>query len=112
MGQAGGPRLVEWEELAGSEPYPGVTARRFDAEHASVIRYELAPGASYPIHSHPEEQLVLLLAGEVEFHAAGAAVTLREGDLYHVPGHVPHGARATGSGTAVFLNIVAPRRRG
>jgi quercetin dioxygenase-like cupin family protein len=101
---------VDWEAVPPVEPYPGVSARRFDTAHATVVRYQLAQGAQYPLHDHPEEQLVHVIEGSVAFSLGDREVVLSASDLVHVPGDVPHGARGLGPGTATFLNIVIPRR--
>jgi quercetin dioxygenase-like cupin family protein len=103
--------LIGWSELPPSQPYDGVQARRFDTEHATVVRYELEPGARYPLHDHPEEQLVQVLTGSIELELGASRLLLVAGDLAHVPGGVRHGARCPGPQGAVFLNIVIPRRR-
>jgi quercetin dioxygenase-like cupin family protein len=103
---------VDWQRFPASDPYPGVSARRADTAHATVVRYELAPGAQYPLHSHPEEQLVHVLAGRVAFRLGDGEVELEQGDLVYLPGDLAHGARGAGPETATFLNIVVPRRPG
>jgi quercetin dioxygenase-like cupin family protein len=108
LARVAGP--VSWDDLPEAEPHPGVHARRFDTEHATVVRYELAPGAEYPLHRHPEEQLVQVLVGNLDFQLGDSTLRLAEGDLVHVAGDVRHGARCRGPDTTVFLNVVIPRR--
>ena len=47
-------------ELPASEPFAGLTRRTIDATKATVNEYAFRPGASFPIHKHPEEQVTLL----------------------------------------------------
>jgi quercetin dioxygenase-like cupin family protein len=56
-----------------------------------------APGAEAPYHAHHEEQIVIILDGELEFDLDGVVQTMRSGDVAVVPSWVPHGARTTGS---------------
>jgi quercetin dioxygenase-like cupin family protein len=102
--------LVDWAAVAESEPYADVRARRFDTGQATVVRYEFGPDAVYPWHEHGEEQLVHVLSGAIELELGATTLSLTAGDLVHVPGGVPHGARAREAG-AIFLNVVVPRRR-
>jgi quercetin dioxygenase-like cupin family protein len=102
--------VVDWERLLAHEPYPGVLARRFDTVHATIVRYELAPDARYPLHDHPEEQLVHHLGGRLALRLGGRELVLAQCDLVHVPANLPHAARNIGPDTAIFLNIVIPRR--
>jgi quercetin dioxygenase-like cupin family protein len=41
-------------------------------------------------HSHPHEQVGMLLAGRATFYIGGEEKTLQAGDLYRIPGHVRH----------------------
>ncbi|BDG59199.1 cupin domain-containing protein [Caldinitratiruptor microaerophilus] len=102
---------IDWSAQAAREPYPGVVARRWDGANMTVVRYEFAPGAVFPDHHHPEEQLAIVLQGTIEFHVGARTILLGRGDEAFVPGGVPHSARAGPTG-AVMLNIVAPRRGG
>lgn len=103
---------VAWERLPASHPFAGVTAYRFDTAYATVVRYEIQPGAAYPPHSHPEEQVVHVLAGEMEFWVDGRGVRLRSGDTLYVPGGAEHGSRVEGPDPVTFLVVVVPRRQG
>jgi quercetin dioxygenase-like cupin family protein len=100
---------VDWSALEEARPFPGVRARRLDTAGATLVRYEFEPGAGYPEHAHPEEQVVVVLSGEGTFHAGGEAVALRPGGVLTTPGGLPHRAVA-GPGGVVFVNIVVPRR--
>ena len=46
-----------------------------------------------PFHVHEEEQIALVLEGELEFNIDGSIRTLQVGDVAVVPSWVPHGAR-------------------
>jgi quercetin dioxygenase-like cupin family protein len=102
--------MIRWEELPAAEPHAGVRARRFDTQHATVVRYEFDPGARYPLHDHPEEQLVQIVSGQVDLRLGTSTLELGAGDLVHVPGGITHGVHCRGPEPAVFLNIVMPRR--
>ncbi len=95
--------------LPGKEIAKGVTIRPLAGEHVMFTYVELAPHAEVPSHSHPHEQLGLMLEGEMEMEIGGERRTLGPGDAYTIPGGVPHGAR-TGSTRALVLDIFHPRR--
>lgn len=104
-------RTADWDGVAPKHPHPGITTRRLDFAHMTVVRYEFAPGAVFPLHHHAEEQLVVVVAGEVEFTVGGELVRVRAGDTLLTPSWVAHGGRA-GAGGTVFFNVLAPRRTG
>ncbi len=103
--------MIDWDALPASTPQPGVEARRFDGAAMTVVEYRFAAGAAgYPLHRHPEEQLVQVLEGTLDFTVAGVVTRLGPGQSAYVAGGVEHGARPVGGTGARFLNIVAPRR--
>ena len=73
----------------------------------SVVRFE--PGADLPEHAHPHEQMGLLLSGRLEFTIGGETALLEAGDIWRIPGSVPHSARAL-DGPVVALDVFHPVR--
>jgi quercetin dioxygenase-like cupin family protein len=103
------PEFGNFDAIAVDEPYPGVRRTAFDTSRATVTRYEFEPGAVFPLHRHPQEQITVLEAGEAEFTVAGEVKVLRSGAWSVVPPGIEHGMTAGRSG-ARFLAIVVPRR--
>jgi quercetin dioxygenase-like cupin family protein len=98
-----------FDELPGEEVYPGVVRRSFSSAHATVTSYSFAPGASFPLHRHPQEQITLVQAGEVEMSVGEAVEPLSAGDWSVTPPELEHGLRAGPDGAQVVA-IVVPRR--
>jgi quercetin dioxygenase-like cupin family protein len=68
------------------------------------VLVEFAPGASFPRHSHPGEEIVYVVEGSIEYALDGRPpVTLMAGEVLFVPAGTPHAARNTGSVKAVEL---------
>jgi quercetin dioxygenase-like cupin family protein len=99
-----------FEELGGDSPYPGIARRVLTTSKATVQEYSFAPGATYPLHHHPQEQITLVLDGELTFNAGGDSQELSAGAWSVVPGDVPHGITAGPVG-ARFLAILVPPRK-
>jgi oxalate decarboxylase/phosphoglucose isomerase-like protein (cupin superfamily) len=68
--------IGDFQSLDASEPHPGVRLRRFDSVNATVNEYTFDPGASFPLHWHPQEQVTLVLDGEVEMTIDGETSSL------------------------------------
>jgi quercetin dioxygenase-like cupin family protein len=98
-----------FERLDADEPYPGVTRRSFSSQHATVTSYTFEPGASFPRHQHPQEQITIVERGEVRFTVGETVHELHPGDWSVVPADVEHGLEATGEG-AEILAVIVPRR--
>ncbi len=59
-------------------------------------RLQLDEGCSVPLHSHENEQLSFVISGALRFTVGdrGETVTVRSGQLLHLPSGVPHAAIA------------------
>jgi quercetin dioxygenase-like cupin family protein len=66
-------------------------------------RVDFAPGASFPRHTHPGEEIIYVLAGTLEYEVAGKPVTLKAGDVLFVPSGTVHAARNVGTDPAAEL---------
>jgi mannose-6-phosphate isomerase-like protein (cupin superfamily) len=97
------------DELPKRTPYPGVECWSFSSSRATVTKYRFAANARFPLHDHPEEQIVLVEEGTLEFALGDATISMRGGDWAVVEPDVPHGATA-GSHGAEFVAVVVPAR--
>ena len=88
---------------------PGVTAKIASGEKLMFSLVTLAPNAAVPTHSHPHEQMGLMVSGTMEFTIEGETRVLSGGGMFFVPGGVPHAAKA-GPGGAVALDAFSPPR--
>jgi quercetin dioxygenase-like cupin family protein len=66
-------------------------------------RVDFAPGASFPRHRHPGEEIIYVLAGTLEYEVDGKPVTVKAGDVLFVPTGVIHAARNVGKEPAAEL---------
>jgi quercetin dioxygenase-like cupin family protein len=101
--------LGRFAELAPDEPFPGLERRTFDATGATVNEYRFQPGARFPVHTHPQEQITVVEEGEVEMTIGDEVKVLAAGAWSVVGPNVPHGIRARDGGARI-LAIVVPRR--
>jgi quercetin dioxygenase-like cupin family protein len=63
------------------------------------VRVDLDPGVTFPMHSHPGEEVIYVLEGVWEYQVEGkGAMTLKAGDVLFIPAGVKHGAKNVGSG--------------
>lgn len=97
------------DELAIEEPLPGVRRSRFDGDRATVLVYWFEPGARHGLHSHSEEQLMIVQEGAITLRLENGASSARAGDYVVVPSGVVHGVDASADG-ARLLVVIAPRR--
>lgn len=70
--------------------FPGVTVQTCAAERMMLSLARLEPHAVVEEHSHPHEQVGLVLEGRAVFTIGGEEKTLQAGDMFRIPGGVPH----------------------
>lgn len=99
-----------FDDMPTDAPFPGVTRASFTSAKATVNRYAFAPGATFPLHAHPEEQITLVERGRVELTIGGESQALDVGDWSVVAPDAPHGITAGPAGAAIVAIIVPARR--
>jgi quercetin dioxygenase-like cupin family protein len=87
----------------------GVTAKALFGDAAMINLVDLEPGAVVPLHSHPHEQLGLLVRGSMTLMVNGVDHVLAEMDAYALPGDVEHEGIAGPEG-ALVLDVFHPVR--
>jgi quercetin dioxygenase-like cupin family protein len=102
-------QLIHFDEIPAFAMAPGVDAKALFGEKAMFNLVELAPGSSVPPHSHPHEQLGVILSGMLALTVDGATHELGPMDAYTLPGDVEHSATCGPAG-AVVLDVFAPIR--
>lgn len=67
-------------------------------------------GHASPMHSHENEQVCIVLTGELTVHTTDDAVTLRANDSVLLDGGEAHSAENTGDTVATGIDVFAPGR--
>jgi quercetin dioxygenase-like cupin family protein len=70
--------------------FPGVTIATCSADKMMLSYVELQPHSAVAEHSHPHEQVGIVLEGRAIFHIGGEEKTLSKGEMYRIPGNVKH----------------------
>lgn len=96
-------------DLETEEPFPGVRRKALSTERLTVSRYAFEPGATFPLHSHPQEQLTVVEQGVVAMTIGGSERRLEAGGWSVVDPGVVHGITAGADGARI-LAIVSPAR--
>jgi len=86
-------RFVDVNAVAPVEILPGLEFRPVLGDRTLTNFVRFAPHTEAPMHSHQEEQIVLVLEGEFEFEIDGNVRLMRAGDVAVIPSWVRHGAR-------------------
>jgi quercetin dioxygenase-like cupin family protein len=81
--------------------FPGVELRAIAGSKLMLSVVRLEPESIVRDHSHPHEQMGILLEGKLEFTIGGVTQLLGPGDMWRIPGNVSHRVRALESSVAV-----------
>lgn len=72
--------------------------------------FEKPPGHSSPLHDHENEQVCIVLAGELTVYTEDDAVTLEQHDSVLLESGESHRVENTGEKQSVGLDVFAPGR--
>jgi quercetin dioxygenase-like cupin family protein len=103
------PQWVHFEQLRRFDLAEGVSGRPLFGQGAMINLIEFEPGAVVPPHSHPHEQLGIVLRGMHTLVVAGDVHELEPMQGYVIPGGVEHWGSAGPEG-AVVLDVFNPVR--
>ena len=90
--------------------WEGVVVRAVHGERVTLGLLELAPNSIVPEHSHPNEQMGVLVRGSFKrFQVADESREIRPGDTWRILGGVPHEVE-TGPEGALVVELWSPPR--
>lgn len=101
-----------FDNLAGIQArqlFDGISARAVHGEHLTFAVVTLEPDAVVIEHSHENEQLGIVLEGELTLRVGEEARTLGPDETWRIAPHVVHSGHA-GSGGAVVIDVFSPPR--
>jgi len=101
--------FVTAEECSRHHLFPGVDIATAAGERLMLSVVRFAPEDVVPVHSHPHEQMGLLLEGTLDFTVGDERQTLTAGQMWRIPPHVEHTVVAIG-GPARALDVFHPIR--
>jgi quercetin dioxygenase-like cupin family protein len=103
-------RYVTVSDIEAVEFLPGLEFRPVLGDNVMTNFVTFAPHTVAPLHVHEEEQVVIVLDGELEFIIDGKTKLMRPGDVAVIPSWVPHGARTLDTGCTEVDVFTPPRK--
>jgi quercetin dioxygenase-like cupin family protein len=98
------PEVLDWGRLRWMSNPPSTGAK-----HLTVIDVTLAPGKGHDFHKHPDqEEVIYVVAGEVEQWVDRDKRKLVPGDCAHIPAGVVHASFNVGATDAKVVAILGP----
>ena len=103
------PQFVRFDDVRAFTLAEGVSGRPLFGENAMLNLIEFEPGAVVPLHSHPHEQLGIVLRGVQVLVVEGVEHPLGAMEGYVLPGGIEHSAHCGPEGATV-LDVFQPVR--
>ncbi|WP_243095093.1 cupin domain-containing protein [Thermus thalpophilus] len=85
-----------------------MTLRPFAGERLMAVRVEAPAGARAPAHSHPHEQMTLVVSGRLRFRVGEEWREVGPMEVVHIPPGMEHEAEVLEE--AVFFDLFHPVR--
>lgn len=101
--------FLRFSEIAHREPFPGVKGRYHHSPQMTAGEVTLDAGVAVPMHSHPHDQMTLVLSGRLDFALGNETRELGPGDMVVIPGGVSHGVPRTREACRL-VDVFAPTR--
>ena len=103
-------KQIDWEAIEWKSVRDGIERKAFGSDNVTLALHRLSPGHALLPHSHPNEQVVYILEGEMDFHIGDKTVRLGPGGLAVIPPNVTHYGQVVGDKPALNLDVFTPAR--
>ncbi|HEX3277501.1 MAG TPA: cupin domain-containing protein [Thermoleophilaceae bacterium] len=104
-------RFVRFDDVDPLNVIEGLEFRPVTTDSVMTNFVTFEPDAPAPTHHHVEQQIAIVLTGELTFTVGGETRTMRAGECAVIPPHVPHGGTAGPQGCTV-IDVFTPPRAG
>lgn len=100
---------LNWSAIPVQHPAEGIERQMLVGEQMMICRFRFAPFLVTPEHTHPHEQMSLVVSGHVRFLIEGEEHVAGPGDVLHFVPNCVHGATMLDE-EVVLIDIFTPVR--
>jgi unsaturated pyranuronate lyase len=97
-----------WDTVIAEQLTNNIRRRMIAGTKEMMVRWEFDKGAVAARHSHPHEQIVVMVEGRLKLIVGGAERILGPDDIVVIPPDIPHEAEALED--TVVIDIFSPPR--
>jgi quercetin dioxygenase-like cupin family protein len=101
--------VTDWSKIPVEQTAEGIERQMIIGENMMMCRFRFAPFVITNEHSHPHEQMTLVIKGKVKFIISGIERILSAGDVLHFPPNNRHGATMLDE-EVILIDIFSPIR--
>jgi quercetin dioxygenase-like cupin family protein len=102
-------RWATFGDLPPLDFLPGLTFQPVTTDTVMTNYVTFEPDTVADMHQHVEQQIAIVLGGELEFTVGEETRVMHAGDCVVIPPHVPHGGQAGPQGCTA-LDVFTPPR--
>ena len=101
--------VTDWTKVPAEQTAPGIMRQMVVGQNVMLVRFTFDPFLVTDEHTHPHEQMTLVMKGRVKFIIEGEPVIAIAGDVLHFPANNRHGATMLDE-EVVLIDIFSPIR--
>jgi quercetin dioxygenase-like cupin family protein len=101
--------VTDWDKIPAVETAPGIKRQMVVGQNVMMCRFTFDPFVITAEHTHPHEQMTLVIKGKVKFTISGEVRIVSGGDVLHFPPHNRHGATMLEE-EVILIDIFSPIR--
>ena len=98
-----------WSKIPVEKTAEGIERQIVIGQNVMMCRFTFAPYVITAEHSHPHEQMTLVVKGKVKFIISGKERIVSAGDVLHFPPNNRHGAAMLDE-EVILIDIFSPIR--
>ncbi len=102
-------RLYRWDEIALEKVTEMFSRKIVTGDREMLAQVYLKRGCLVPMHAHESEQMSYVLQGALRFRIGAEDITVREGEVLHIPSWIEHQAEALED--TLELDVFSPIRQ-
>jgi unsaturated pyranuronate lyase len=97
-----------WQSLPSERVSEDISRRMVVGEKEMLVRWEFRKGGLAARHSHPHEQIVMMVSGRLRLAVGDEEKILEPEEIVVIPPHTPHEAEALED--TVVIDVFSPPR--
>ena len=101
--------ITDWDKIPVENVSEGIERQMVVGQNMMVCRFRFAPNVVTPEHTHPHEQITMVMKGKVKFFVDGIPHMMSPGDVLHFPPHNLHGATMLDE-EVILIDVFSPIR--
>ena len=101
--------ITTYRQVPAAQLAPGAMSHILAGRNMTLSFASLQAGSYFPVHTHPYEQMMLILKGELDAILEGVLYRMKPGDVILFPAGLEHGAQMREQDCEI-LDIFSPAR--